>query len=59
MSQYDLVVIGGGAAGLSAALVLSRPRRMARVVDGIIEQLVIDVAGAASAAATALKRRPR
>jgi|GEM_PF-3746233 len=33
MSQYDLVVIGEGAAGLSAALVLSRARRTVLVVD--------------------------
>ena len=33
MSQYDAAVIGGGAAGLSAALVLSRARRMVLVVD--------------------------
>jgi len=32
-SQYEIVVIGGGAAGLSAALVLSRARRMVLVVD--------------------------
>jgi len=33
MSQRDVVVIGGGAAGLSAALVLSRARRDVLVVD--------------------------
>jgi thioredoxin reductase len=33
MSQYDVAVIGGGAAGLSAALVLSRARRNVLVVD--------------------------
>ncbi len=33
MSQYDVVVIGAGAAGLSAALVLSRARRSVVVVD--------------------------
>ena len=33
MSQYDAAVIGGGAAGLSAALVLSRARRKVLVVD--------------------------
>jgi thioredoxin reductase len=33
MSEYDVAVIGGGAAGLSAALVLSRARRKVVVVD--------------------------
>jgi thioredoxin reductase len=33
MSEFDVLVIGGGAAGLSAALVLSRARRSVLVVD--------------------------
>ncbi|UQX87072.1 NAD(P)/FAD-dependent oxidoreductase [Jatrophihabitans telluris] len=34
MSDYDITIIGSGAAGLSAALVLSRARRRVLVLDG-------------------------
>ncbi|HQR27492.1 MAG TPA: NAD(P)/FAD-dependent oxidoreductase [Nocardioides sp.] len=33
MNQYDVAVIGGGAAGLSAAMVLSRAQRTVLVID--------------------------
>ena len=33
MSEYDVIILGGGAAGLSAALVLSRAQRRIAVVD--------------------------
>ena len=33
MNQYDVAIIGGGAAGLSAALVLARSRRSVLVID--------------------------
>ncbi len=36
MSQYDAAIIGGGAAGLSAALVLAQARHNVLVIDARI-----------------------
>jgi thioredoxin reductase len=58
MSHHDVTIIGGSAAGLSAALVLSRAGRTFLVIDAgnVIDPRaqVITAAGAGSAAAIAL-----
>lgn len=38
MTEFDVIIIGGGAAGLSAALVLTRARRSVLVVDSGVQR---------------------